>query len=122
MPQKFIIRIKALFLLAVFAGNFFGVCHCSAAMVDSTHCCCHKTAQPCKETSNCAGTQAVKFNLLEKKAAATVCLNPVDAILVPRDFVVPAVEGRLAQRNASSWYLPPHAPPDRLALFQCYLI
>src|SRR5579863_9197286 len=98
MPGTFMIRIKALFLSAVFAGNFFGVCHCSAAVVDSTavvnsaasmrmngkkgHCCCHKAAQPCKETRNCPGTHAVKFNQLEKKAAATVCLSPSNAMLV----------------------------------------
>jgi hypothetical protein len=86
------------------------------------HCCCRQKTPPCKSAKGCPGMQAVKFNLLEKKAAATVRLNMVDAMVVSPEFVVPAVEGGLAQRNASSCYLPPHAPPDRLALYQCYLI
>jgi hypothetical protein len=66
--------------------------------------------------------QAVKFNLLEKKAAATIQMSAIDAVVLTPEYVVPAVEGRLAQRNAFSSYLSPHAPPDRLALYHCYLI
>jgi hypothetical protein len=66
--------------------------------------------------------QAVKFNLLEKKAAAKVRVGPVDAVLVMRGYVVPGVEGRPVQPNAFSCYLQPHAPPDRFALYHCYLI
>ncbi|HUB60556.1 MAG TPA: hypothetical protein VL978_07640 [Puia sp.] len=136
-----IIRIKALFLAAIFTGNFLVVCHCSAAerrvsaaMQGCTCCpqkavpCTHKVvpcpqkAVPCMPGKPCPGMQAVKFNLLEKKTAAKICLGPVEAmVFIPR-YMVPAVEGRLARRNVSSWYLPPHAPPDRLALYQCFLI
>jgi hypothetical protein len=66
--------------------------------------------------------QAVKFNLLEKKAAAKVRVGPVDSVLVTRGNVVPGVEGRPVQSNAFSCYLSPHAPPDRLAFYRCYLI
>lgn len=66
--------------------------------------------------------QAVKFNLLEKKAAPTFLLGSEQAILVVRNVVVAAAAGRLTQRASSSFYLSPHAPPDRLALYQCYLI
>ena len=66
--------------------------------------------------------QAVKFNLLEKKAAATVQVRAADALLITRDYIVLPVEGRVARRDASLFDLPPHAPPDRLALYHCYLI
>lgn len=134
MPGTFIIQIKAFFLMAIFASDFFAVCRCpgevSAALSSFmrmkgkyAHCCCCQKAPPCKGEKRCPGMQAVKFNLLEKKAAATVCLNPVDAmaVLMP-GYAVPMVEGVPAQRNVSSWYLPPHAPPDRLVLYHCFLI
>jgi len=66
--------------------------------------------------------QAVKFNLLEKKAAPTVRLIPADATVVARDPVDPVVEDRLPRNNVSSHYLPLYAPPDRLALYHCFLI
>jgi hypothetical protein len=131
MPGTFTIRIKALFLLAVFAGNFFVVCRCSAAVASSVlmrmnpvhaHCCCRKKTLPCKDKKDCPGMQAVKFNLLEKKAAAKVRVGPVDAVLVTRGYVIPGVEGRAVRSNAFSYYLSPHAPPDRLAFYRCYLI
>jgi hypothetical protein len=65
---------------------------------------------------------AVKFNLLEKKAAAKVRVGPADAVPVMRGYVIPGVEGGSAKSNAFSCYLSPHAPPDRLALYHCYLI
>jgi hypothetical protein len=133
MPGTFTIRIKALFLTAIFAGNFFAVCRCSgeAAAAPSVfmgmngkhaHCCCRQKTPPCKDAKRCPGMRAIKFNLLEKKAAATVQLSAVGATVLTPEYVVPEVEGRLAQRSASSSYLPPNSPPDRLALYQCYLI
>jgi hypothetical protein len=131
MTGSFTIRIKALFLLAVFAGNFFVVCRCSAAETSLAsmrmnsvyaHCCCQKTTSPCNDKRGCPGMQAVKFNLLEKKAAAKVRVNPVGMALVIRGFVIPGVEGGLAKPNAFSRYISPHAPPDRLTLYHCYLI
>jgi hypothetical protein len=122
------IRIKALLLSAIFTGNFLVVCHCSAAAGSSAtagmhgYCCCHQKARPCREKNRCPGTQAVKFNLMEKKAAATVHLSPADATVITRGYAVPAVGGRAVRHNASSINLPPHAPPDRLALYHCYLI
>jgi hypothetical protein len=122
------IRIKALLLSTIFTGNFLVVCHCSAAAGSSTsagmrgHCCCHQKARPCREKNRCPGTQAVKFNLMEKKAAATVHLSPADVTVITRDYVVRAVGGWAGRHNASSIDLPPHEPPDRLALYHCYLI
>jgi hypothetical protein len=100
----FIIRIKALFLSVIFAGNFFAVCPCAA-----------------KDATGCPGKQAVKFNLLEKKAAGMVEVSPADAIGT-LGYLIPVIEGRLVWVSTSSWCLPLHAPPDRLALYHCYLI
>jgi hypothetical protein len=131
MQGTFTIRIKALFLLAVFAGNFFVVCRCSAAMASSAlmrmnpvhaHCRCQKKTLPCKDKKDCSGMQAVKFNLLEKKAAAKIRVGPVNAVQVTRGYFISGVEGRPVQSNAFSCYLSPHAPPDRLAFYRRYLI
>jgi hypothetical protein len=129
----FIIRIKALFLSVIFASNFFSVCHCACGAVASTsaimrmngnytHCCCRqKKTIPCKDAKGCPGTRAVIFNLLEKKAAASVGLSPADA-MGTLGYLVPVIVGRLVRVNTSSWCFPPHAPPNRLALYHCYLI
>jgi hypothetical protein len=134
MPGISNIRIKALLLSAIFAGNFFAVCHCAAGAVASTsaimrmngnytHCCCRqKRTIPSEDGKRCPGTRAVKFNLLEKKAAATIGVNPAEVISVAREYNVPAIEGNGTEPSVPSWYLPPHAPPNRLALYQCFLI
>jgi hypothetical protein len=125
------IRAKALLLSLIFTGNSLVVCHCSATAAGASssgsafphgHCCCSQKAAPCKDRSDCPGTQAVKFHLLEKKAAASVRLSPAHVEVITRDYFVPVVEGRLAQQSYPSLYLHPHSPPDRLALHQCYLI
>ena len=131
MQGMFTIRLKAFFLSAIFTGNFLVVCRCSAGAVGSSdlvrmgaihmHCCCRQKAMPCKDKKSCPGTQAVKFNLLEKKAAATVQVSPADGMVKLR-YIVPAIEGRLVQVNTSFCPLPPYPPPDRLALYRCYLI
>jgi hypothetical protein len=131
MQGMFTIRLKAFFLSAIFTGNFLVVCRCSAGAVGSsdlvcmggvhTHCCCHQKAMPCRRKKGCPGTEAVKFNLLEKKAAAKVRVSPADMMLTP-GYIVPATEGRLVQVNTSFCPLPPYPPPDRLALYRCYLI
>jgi hypothetical protein len=66
--------------------------------------------------------RAVKFNLLEKKAAAAVQVRPAEPIMITRDYAFLPVEGRMARHRVSSFHLSPHAPPDRLALYRCYLI
>jgi hypothetical protein len=66
--------------------------------------------------------QAMKFNLLEKKAAATVHLDAAGVPVITRDYFVSIVAGREMPRCYSSRYLPPHAPPDRLSLYHCYLV
>ena len=129
MRGTIFIRIKAALLSVIFTANFVVVCHCSAAddrsAVSSAmrgHCCCSRKAPPCKDTNRCPGTQAVKFNLLEKKAAATVHVRPAGLIAVAREFDVSPVDGSVVRHIVSSFDLPPHAPPDRLALYHCYLI
>jgi hypothetical protein len=133
MRSIFIIRIKALFLSVIFASNFFAICPCAASAVASTsafmrmngnythRCCRQKKTIPCKDAKGCPRTQAVKFNLLEKKAAGTVEVGPAGAIGT-LGYLVPVIEGRLVRVNISSWCLPPHAPADRLALYHCWLI
>ncbi|HEV3410895.1 MAG TPA: hypothetical protein VG101_00395 [Puia sp.] len=59
---------------------------------------------------------------MEKKVAGPVHLNPVAAASDVPDYIVPVVEGRLTQQNYSSNYFYQHSPPDRLALYHCFLI
>jgi hypothetical protein len=128
MRGIFLIRIKALLLSVIFTGNFLIVCHCSASAtapgmaMTRQHCCCPQKTRPCKGDSDCAGNRAVKFNLVEKKAPASVQLGAPDFIPVSRDFWCP-VAGRQGEKR-SDFFPPPslHSPPDRLAFYHCYLI
>lgn len=129
MHDTLTIRIKAFLLTAIFAGNFLVVCHCSASDAGPSvpapvpdGCCCKKS-HPCKEPKRCPGTQAVKFNLLEKKAAAEVQLGPNDGVPVTRVYgPAAAVRGGTDCRGSSAFLMPLHAPPDRLALYHFYLV
>jgi hypothetical protein len=98
-----------LLLSAIFAGNFFAVCRCSGVVGGAPwdfermngkdgHCCCRQ------------------------KTSATVQLRPAELIVIAREYAVCSVGGWAPRDNASSIDLPPHAPPDRLALYHCYLI
>lgn len=123
------IRLKAMLLSVVFTGIFLVVCHCSTAVSGPTcsprmsgHCCCSRNAQPCKSTNDCPGTQAVKFNLMAKKVAASVQANAADAAaFTPRGYnrpgaVCPAI------LPSCCFPLPLYSPPDRLAFYHCYLV
>jgi hypothetical protein len=64
----------------------------------------------------------VKFNLKEKKAAPTVRLCPVEVALIARNYAIVTVEGPESQIKTVTSFFPLHSPPDRLALYHCYLI
>jgi hypothetical protein len=127
MPGIFTIRLKAFLLSVIFTGNFLVVCHCSAATGPGRvgmrqHCCCRQRTQPCKGADDCPGKQEVKFNLMEKKVAGPVHLNPVAALLEVTDYMAPVAAARWIKRKYATPYFYHHPPPDRLALFHCYLI
>ncbi|HTR31113.1 MAG TPA: hypothetical protein VMH27_17700 [Puia sp.] len=129
MSGNWTIRIKAALMSVIFTGNFLVVCHCPAVPSGPTrsarmpgHCCCKRNAQPCKEKNDCPGTQAVKFNLMAKRVAPSVMANAGDAV---RSTPVRHDWSTRCPSTPRSWYALPrslHSPPDRLALYRCFLV
>jgi hypothetical protein len=116
-------------MLAVFAANFYTVCHCTPAASPHRHACCERQSRdetaknniPCK--NGCSHTHSIKFNLLEKQTADPISIYPPFTAVLPA-FVIPA-------RSLSTFTPQPPAqkelrrrsiPPDRLAMFQYFLI
>jgi len=118
------IQYKALLLLAVFAANFFVVCHCSARAAEHSSCCSDSKKEekaPCKDGKECGGMHAVKFNLLEKQAAKKVSAEP---ILIAAIIHLPK---QPLQTLRSTIFFPDrrpykYPPPDYQSLYQCFLI
>jgi len=115
-------QLRATLLLAVFAANFFVVCHCSARAAEHSSCCSKQEKKaPCKDGKECGGMHAVKFNLLEKQAAKNVSPEPV---LVATIIHLPQ---RPLQTLRGTIFFPDrrsykHPPPDYQSLYQCFLI
>jgi len=68
--------------------------------------------------------QAVKFNLLEKQTADPIhpAPAPLTALIVWNEY--PAITGPIAteKRRLPQQWSDKHSPPDRLSLYQCFLI
>lgn len=130
MMNLLVIRSKALLMLVVFTTNFYTVCHCTPAASPHRHACCERQSRdetaknniPCKD--GCSHTHSIKFNLLEKQTADPIGIYPRFTAVLPA-FVIPA-------RSPLTVAAPPptlskelrrrSVPPDRLALFQYFLI
>jgi len=116
------IQYKTLFLLAVFAANFFVVCHCSARAAVHPSCCARKEDKaPCKDGNECGGMHAVKFNLLEKQAAKQVSAEPTLPAMI---IHLPQLSLQVLRTTAFFPGRRPckHPPPDYQSLYQCFLI
>src|SRR5258708_162677 len=107
-----VIKSKALFMLVVFAANFYTVCHCapmasapdplhhSPAASPHPHSCCEgrhpaanpESTKPCGNNDGCTHAHSIKFNLLEKQTASPISLHPVPAALFS-DYLIPPVAG-----------------------------
>jgi hypothetical protein len=132
MINLLIIRSKALFMLAVFAANFYTVCHCAPMVSPHRHSCCgdrsqEKTANskntvPCKE--GCSHTHSIKFNLLEKQISSPIGVYP-PFTAVPPAFVIPAgslLTLAVPPPTSKTLFRRRSLPPDRLAMYQYFLI
>ncbi|MBN8853793.1 MAG: hypothetical protein BGO55_11260 [Sphingobacteriales bacterium 50-39] len=131
------IQYKALLLLAVFAANFFVVCHCSVRAAGHSACCAENVRKtglpgnearfgeeenrPCKDDNGCSGMHAVKFNLLEKQEAKKVSAEPVlaEVIVHMSQQPVQVLHGITFHPDVYSYK---HPPPDYQSLYQCFLI
>jgi hypothetical protein len=127
MPKLSSIQWKALLMLVTFSISFTVFCHCAAtaAMAAPVHCQhCHKKAPKQPGDSGCQGMQAVKFNLLEKQTADVIHASPapLTALIArtecPLSITLPSAERRQLPEQWSY----KHSPPDRLSLYQCFLI
>ncbi|HEV2479654.1 MAG TPA: hypothetical protein VGS79_08310 [Puia sp.] len=127
MPRPSSIQWKALLMLMTFSVSFTVFCHCAAmaAVTAPAHCRhCRKKASKQQDDSGCRGMQAVKFHLLEKQTADPIhaAPAPLTALIAPAAYpgtimLLPTEKRQRPQQ----WYYK-HSPPDRLSLYQCFLI
>lgn len=126
-------RSKALFMLVVFAANFYTICHCAPLVSHTTpmqhDCCAHKHPSPGNDVprnkDGCTHNHSIKFNLLEKQTARPIALHPVFTALHSSDAVIPAITltaGFPDRVSFGNQRLRRYVPPDRLALYQLFQI
>jgi hypothetical protein len=132
MPKGWTIQWKAFLMLVVFTVNFCVVCHCAANAAPCGlahhHTCCEKSASGKQSDSDskndCSGMQAVKFNLLEKQVSSPIHSGEQPVLLITHIYSLTApvllVTSR-SRRLPDEWAYK-HAPPDRQALYQSFLI
>lgn len=150
MPNFVAIKHKALFLLTVFAANFYSVCHCKdmapshPALAHVRHhegkhhtekdACCGDDLQPqktcagddcpCDENNGCCGMHAVKWSLLEKQTADPISLHPVFFAAFFGHFIIPtdSTPSLPSEGRIEDKWLHKHSPPDLQSLYQRFLI
>ena len=118
---------KALLMLVTFSVSFTVFCHCAAmaAVAAPAHCQhCHKKAPKQHGDSGCQGMQAVKFNLLEKQTADIIHASPAPfmALIARAVYPLSITFGSAERRQLPEQWSYKHSPPDRLSLYQCFLI
>jgi len=148
MSNLIAIKLKALFMLTVFAANFYNICHCRHMVIsnsnlpvfngikgheetqdcDGDHCSdktCTDNHKPCNEKNGCCGTHAIKFSLLEKQVAEQITLHPLFAVAFTQHFIISIdiipLSGNTEGRIEQEW-LHKHSPPDLQSLYQRFLI
>ncbi|HTI92829.1 MAG TPA: hypothetical protein VL727_19665 [Puia sp.] len=149
MANFIAIKLKALFMLTVFAANFYSVCHCRHLAIsnsnlpvafdgikghekdqdcDHDHCSdktCADNHKPCNEKDGCCGTHAIKFSQQEKQAAEQITLQPLFVAAFTRHFIMPLDILLLScnrEGGIEQEWLHKHSPPDLQSLYQRYLI
>jgi hypothetical protein len=134
MPRISSIQWKALLMLMSFTVSFTVFCHCActaaAGALNTSSCghhhstCCKKRSPKQSDKGGCQGMQAVRFNLLEKQTAEPVhpAPTPLTALVLwneqPATIALPQTEKRKLPQQWSY----KHSPPNRLSLYQCFLI
>ena len=118
------IQWKALLLLVVFTASFTVFCHCAtAAPACRERSCCEKKKEQAPNDHGCQGMQAVKFNLQEKQAAASVHADASpEVILGDAGLALSTPVFRVERPWLPDTWSYKHSPPDRLSLYQCFLI
>ena len=129
MPGLSSIQWKALSLLLTFSISFTVFCHCAvAAVAPATPSCCHhacqKKAPGGADDHGCQGMQAVKFNLLEKQTADPIhpAATPLTALVLWSEQPVSIALIQTERRKLPQQWSYKHSPPNRLSLYQCFLI
>lgn len=127
MPKINAIQVKALFMLVTFTASFTVFCHCAkAAAAAAATCCCKKMATGRKagqkDNRSCQGMQAVKLNLQEKQTADNILVAPAPLTALPVSPEPPGLILRRTENRQPQQWAYKHSPPDRLSLFQCFLI
>jgi hypothetical protein len=114
-------------MLVTFSISFTVFCHCAAmaAVAAAPHCQhCHKKAAKQQEESGCQGMQAVKFNLLEKQTADPIhaAPAPLTALIARAEYPLNIALAPTDRRILPAQWSHQHSPPDRLSLYQRFLI
>jgi hypothetical protein len=129
MPRLHSIQWKALLMLLTFSISFTVFCHCAAtaavAVAAPAHCPhCHKKASKQPGDRDCQGMQAVKFNLLEKQTADPIhaAPAPLTALIARTEYPLSITFASTERRQLPEQWSYKHSPPDRLSLYQCFLI
>jgi hypothetical protein len=133
MPRISSIQWKALLMLVSFTASFTVFCHCActAAINPSKVSCCGHDHPTCCEKApkkandhGCQGMQAVKFNLLEKQTAHHIlpAPAPLTAIMSRPEVSVTTALPQTEKRKLPQQWSYKHSPPNRLSLYQCFLI
>ncbi len=129
MPRLDSIQWKALLLLVIFSTSFTVFCHCAAMAASAPatpSCChaCHKKAPKQADDQGCQGMQAVRFNLLEKQTAHQILPAPAPftGSLTRPAMPVSITLIQTEKRKLPQQWSYKHSPPNRLSLYQCFLI
>jgi len=114
-------------MLVTFSISFTVFCHCAAtaAVAAPAHCPhCHKKASKQPGDSGCQGMQAVKFNLLERQTADVIHASPAPlmALIARAECPLSITFASTQRRQLPEPWSYKHSPPDRLSLYQCFLI
>lgn len=113
-------------MLVTFSVSFTVFCHCAAtAAAAPAHCQhCHKKASKQPGDSGCQGMLAVKFNLLEKQTADFIHVSPAPlmALIARAECPLSISPAPTEKRQLPELWSYKHSPPDRLSLYQSFLI
>ena len=115
-------------MLVTFSVSFTLFCHCAAMAASAAgrvRCAhCHKPTHKQTDESGCQGMQAVRFNLLEKQTADPIhpAPAPLTALIAWSEYPTSTGVVSTEKRHLPQRWLYKHSPPDRLSLYQCFLI
>jgi hypothetical protein len=118
-------------MLVSFTASFTVFCHCetvatatTTAATPATPSCCQRSGcekkAPQKDDHGCQGMQAVKLNLQDKQTAVAIHMAALPVIILTTQ-TAPSTQLPDHQAIVLTWP-DRHSPPDRLSLYQCFMI